>query len=176
MGNTIEDIVNFFNHLEYTKKLTLQELSAFSRDKIKAKIHLAILNQPYIDYIISGKKTIESRFMKVRQPPFGKIKEDDIVIMKETGGKIIGLFEVGQVVFCQFDAKASESMIETQDFIFSKSAHLVLSKFQEELQIDDNFIQSKINSKFATLMYVRNPIALKNIDLEKTDRRAWVIL
>lgn len=61
--------------------------------------HLAILKQPYLDYILSGQKTIESRFSRLKSAPFGVIKAGDIVLLKESGGKVKGEFEVDKVLF-----------------------------------------------------------------------------
>ena len=47
------------------------------------KYHLAILTPGWIDLILDGTKTIESRFTKVRCAPFGKVHEGDSVYLKE---------------------------------------------------------------------------------------------
>lgn len=61
------------------------------------KHHLAILTPGWIELILDGKKTIESRFSKVRCAPFGKVQEGDIVFMKESGGLVKGMFTVVKV-------------------------------------------------------------------------------
>ena len=43
--------------------------------------HLAILVQPFLDLILKGEKTIETRFTKVKCPPFQKVKEGDIILL-----------------------------------------------------------------------------------------------
>ena len=61
------------------------------------KYHLAILTPGWIDLILDGSKTIESRFTKVRCAPFGKVHEGDSVYLKESGGLVKGMFRVAQV-------------------------------------------------------------------------------
>lgn len=61
------------------------------------KHHLAILSPGWIELILDGSKTIESRFTKVRCAPFGKVHEGDIVYLKESGGLVKGMFTVAKV-------------------------------------------------------------------------------
>ena len=46
---------------------------------MKKKQHLAILTPSWIELILDGSKTIESRFTKVRCLPFGKVRAGDVV-------------------------------------------------------------------------------------------------
>jgi ASC-1-like (ASCH) protein len=54
------------------------------------KDHIAILNKKYkaLESILSGKKTIESRWYKTKKPPWNRIDVDDTVYFKESGGKV----------------------------------------------------------------------------------------
>ena len=52
--------------------------------------HLAILAPGWIEPILDGTKTIESRFTKVRCAPYGKVHAGDLVYMKESGGPVKG--------------------------------------------------------------------------------------
>src|SRR5579864_5963670 len=106
--------------------------------------HLAIFQQPYIDWILAGQKTIESRFSLNRVLPYGVVKAGDIVVMKESGGKVLGEFCVAHVNFY--------SNLTTQ------TALELMQKFKTQLCLDDGFIQRKKESRFATLMYVANAL------------------
>ena len=61
------------------------------------KHHLAILSPGWIELILDGSKTIESRFTKVRCAPFRKVHEADSVYLKESGGLVKGMFTVAEV-------------------------------------------------------------------------------
>ena len=61
------------------------------------KYHLAILTPGWIDLILDGTKTIESRFTRVRCAPFRKVHEGDSVYLKESGGLVKGMFTVAKV-------------------------------------------------------------------------------
>jgi ASC-1-like (ASCH) protein len=125
--------------------------------------HLAILQQPYLDLILYGKKTIESRFSKNKSLPFNKITPGDVVLLKESGGEVLGEFLVEQV-----------SYFESLNPI---SSNALLQKYQEQLCIDDTFISRKINSKYATLITIKSYLRYaKSYPFPKRDMRSWVIL
>lgn len=65
-----------FNNLE--KQLPISEINEL-RNKT---IHLGIFSEPYLTYMLEGKKTIESRFSKNKIIPYNQITKDDIVIVK----------------------------------------------------------------------------------------------
>ena len=46
-------------------------------------LHLAIVAQPFYSYMLSGKKTIESRFSINKCSPYLKVKDKDIMFIKD---------------------------------------------------------------------------------------------
>ncbi len=62
--------------------------------------HIAILNPKKAKFedILSGKKTIESRWYKNKIAPFNVIKEGDIVYFKKTAGEVLGLARVSSII------------------------------------------------------------------------------
>ena len=115
---------------------------------------------PYLDNIIKGDKTIESRFSKVRCSPFRQVNKGDILIFKESSGGIIALSSIKDVEY--YGNMSSEKTIE------------VLTKYQKELTITPEFMEEKKDSKYASLMYIDKTITISTIKLEKIDRRAWI--
>jgi len=49
-------------------------------------IHVAILKPGYIQAILAGTKTIESRLTKTAQPPYGKVVTGERLYLKASGG------------------------------------------------------------------------------------------
>jgi len=47
--------------------------------------HIAILQQPYADMVLDGRKTIESRLTKVPCPPFGVVAPGERLYLKHSG-------------------------------------------------------------------------------------------
>lgn len=59
--------------------------------------HLAILHKRYLDAILEGRKTIESRLSSTRRAPFGCVRAGDVVYFKESGGPVRALARVTRV-------------------------------------------------------------------------------
>src|SRR5260221_7933086 len=68
-----------------------------SKEMRRLTIHLAILRHPYLDFILEGKKTIESRFSRRRCAPFGAVSKGDIVLLKRPAGRIVGICVIEKV-------------------------------------------------------------------------------
>jgi hypothetical protein len=130
---------------------------------IENNLHLAIFVEPYLDLVLTGKKTIESRFSINRCPPFQKTLKNDIVLLKKSGGPIVGI--------CQIEHVWSYTL-NTQLWGEIRSLH------SKALCIEDeNFWKQKEKAKFATLLKVINVTTLNiPIMLTKSDRRGWVVL
>ncbi len=127
--------------------------------------HLAIFTQPFLDLLLDGQKTIESRFAKVRCAPHGCIRKGDRVLCKVSGGPIIGEFTAGKVLSFtnMFDA--------TLDEIAKHYSTQICS------DVDPNFWEARKGKKYATLIFVESPRRLATPQpFHKRDKRGWVVL
>lgn len=126
--------------------------------------HLAIFTQPFLDLILNGQKTIESRFGKVKCAPHGVVKTGDLVVMKESGGPVLGEFTVGKVI--SYANVTPKDFADIQSYATALCAHA-----------DPHFWDNRRAARYVTLMTVNNvkryptPRAFT-----KHDRRGWVIL
>src|SRR5581483_1606315 len=77
-------------------------------------VHLAVFNEPFLSLILSGEKKIESRFSINKISPYGKVKKGDVIILKESGGPIKGIFIAGDVWFYHDLDKSLMKSIESQ--------------------------------------------------------------
>ena len=125
-------------------------------------IHLAVFVEPYLQYILEGKKTVESRFGVTRRVPYERVREGDVVLLKKSGGAVYGICELGQVWSYRLDPTSWKEIKECF------SAVLCLS--------EDTFWKEKEKASFATLMRIRNTRAFKPISITKRDRRGWVLI
>lgn len=148
-------------NLEEDRRFSLNDLSKLCQQE-NIHAHLAILNKPYLEKIINGIKTIESRFSKVRQPPFRLVECGDILFLKQTAGDIIATALVKQVNFFGPFAQGG--------------ALTIMDKYQEGLALGEDFRTLKAESRYATLMHLTEVKRNKPIKVEKSDRRPWVIL
>jgi len=103
--------------------------------------HVAILKQPFFDMILSGDKTIESRFLMNKIVPFNKVSIGDEIYLKQTGKQVTAKAEVEKVrAWCK-EGNASFK-IQTTEAGFSRdgvtisgaTTKLVLDKELEEIK------------------------------------------
>jgi ASC-1-like (ASCH) protein len=144
---------SFWN--EYLDKAIFDDISPTG-------IHLAIFNEPYLSYVIDGKKTVESRFGVRRNAPYGKIASGDIILLKQSGGPLVGICKVSNVWFYKL----------TKD-----SWGKLRKEFTNALCAQDPvFWENRVGAEFATLMQISFVKPIKPIMFRKKDRRGWVVL
>src|SRR5262245_46087509 len=69
-------------------------------------LHLAVFVQPYLGYLLGGRKTVESRFSAVRCPPYRRVQPGDAVLLKASGGPVVGLCQIRQTWFYRLDPES----------------------------------------------------------------------
>jgi ASC-1-like (ASCH) protein len=122
---------------------------------------MAIFREPYLSFIMEGKKKVETRFAKRACPPFGRVADGDVVLLKKAGGAIIGICEVEKVWFYHLDPKSFASIKE---------------RFGELICPENaSFWIERKTKAVATLMLVKNVFPVKGLTIEKRDRRGWVV-
>lgn len=125
--------------------------------------HLAVFLKGVAEKILSGDKKVEIRLSKSRVLPYLSISKDDEILLKSSGGKIIGKTFVENALFYDH---LTPSMVEAL-----KKVHF------EDAAMDGSFWESRMDAKFATVIFLKNsqkfitPIAYR-----KNDRRAWLII
>ena len=133
-----------------------------SRQAPSYNLHLAILVEPYLQFILEGRKTVESRFSSRRLPPYRSVSSGDVILLKRSSGPILGICEIAEVWFYRLDP-ASWAVIRTE-FTQAMCAQ------------DPDFWRNRVKASFATLMRIQNVIRVSPIKCGKRDRRGWVVL
>lgn len=121
--------------------------------------HLAIMRKSWglTQKILTGKKKIESRWYKVKYPPWNRIKSSEIVYFKDSGEPVTIKAEVDKVI--QFSdltpGKVKDILIEygNDDGI-------------EKEKITDFFELFK-NKKYCMLVFLRNPQKIEPFEINK---------
>jgi len=130
--------------------------------ELKASIHLAVFIEPFLSYVFDGKKTIESRFSINRISPFEKVRKDDIILLKKSGGPVLGICRIKDAWFYRLDRKLwKEIRRDYSDAICAT---------------DSSFWRSKEKAAFATLMEIDRVYRVEPITFSKKDRRGWMTL
>ena len=124
-------------------------------------LHLAVMSEPFLTYMLEGKKTIESRFSKHRIAPYKSIQTDDIVLLKKSAGPIVAHFKAGKVEFVELN----EAELQR-----------IKAEYGMAICADDDFWRAKVDRRYATLIEVESLQEIKPFAIEKRDRRGWVKL
>ena len=150
--------------------LLIDRLSALCRDTPLAHalemeqtvgVHLAVLVEPYLGFILQGKKTIESRFSVKRQAPYMRVQNGDILVLKGSSGPVCGVCRVADVWYYQIDQNTWDD----------------IERYSTELCMDGSaFWKKRKSASFATLMQVEQVQSLEKFNIDKRDPRAWVVI
>ncbi len=126
--------------------------------------HLAIFKGDSANLILSGKKTIESRFSNKKNAPFQAISTGDLVYIKPSGKEIIGEFRVKKVLF--MDGLEKEDIVDLK------------KRYGEKIAMDEAWWEKKADSKYATLIFIGNVshFLTSPVKIPKKDLRGWVVL
>lgn len=131
-------------------------------NSMNLSIHLGVFVEPYLNYILEGKKTVESRFSINKCAPYNKVNSGDVILLKKSGGPIVAIARIAKAWSYNLDINSWKE-IKT-DFI-------------NELCIQDpNFWEIKKNATYATLMTLEYVQEIAPIEFKKRDRRGWLIL
>jgi len=149
-------------YIDIQRELEQQLDKEFYKRIKNSKMHLGIFKQPFLDLMLDGKKTIESRFSKNKIAPYGIISENDIVIVKESSKNVIALFTIKEVL--QFSMKDT-------------SVHSLKEKYNNEILADNQFWDNKEKtSNYATLIRINKLIKLKPFSINKVGMQSWIVL
>jgi len=135
-------------------------LAQVEAEEITVGVHLAIFVEPYLTAVLEGKKTIESRFAVTRRPPYHCIVPDDYIILKKSGGPVMGL-----------------AIAKSANFYRLSPAILaeLRQKFAKELFAqEDDFWADRADKQYATLIELGNTTPINPITIYKRDRQGWV--
>lgn len=126
------------------------------------EIHLAVFVEPYLSFILDGRKTMDSRFSSHLRPPHRRVKKGDVLLLKKSGGAVVGICRVSYVWFYTLDPE---------------SLSLIHSKFGDALCADGpDFWKERETKSFATLMKIDQVLPLGPLSCGKKDRRGWVVI
>lgn len=125
--------------------------------------HLAILKNKYVESIIDGEKVVESRFMKGKCPPFGKVFPGDVVFLKKSGGPVV--------------AKARVLKVASFEFLSPELIKSLKKHFNSLIKGDDLYWEDAASSASCGMfVWLWNVEKMEPTKISKKDMRAWVVL
>jgi hypothetical protein len=126
-----------------------------------SQMHLAVLQEPYLSLILSGDKRHESRFSRTRRAPYRAIEPGDLILLKQDSGPIVGTCRAGDIRFFDLD---------------EKSLPRLRRQYSDSLCVNDQFWRDRVDVRFATIIELRDVMAIDPVPCFKRDQCGWVIL
>jgi hypothetical protein len=124
-------------------------------------IHLAVVLEPYLQFILNGSKSIESRFSRNGCAPFRRVVAGDVVLLKRSSGPVVGLCTVSDV----WDYRLT-----------GRTLREIKDRFGPAICPQDGFWEDRQDAAFATLMRLDSARLMPDLTVPKRDRRGWVVL
>lgn len=121
------------------------------------------MDKATIESILSGVKTIETRFSLHKIVPFGVVGVGDIVYLKPPGEEIVGQFSVKKVIF--YEGLTLDDL--------GYLSHL----YQKEIAASEDYWEKKKEAKFGTLIFISESerFITSPVKIKKSDQRGWMV-
>ena len=127
-----------------------------------ADSHLVILKKPYLKMIMAGRKTVELRLHKTRQPAFGKVSPGDKLFLKESSGPVRATATAGEVK--SFENLTPKRILEIKRL------------YNRDIGGPDEYWRDRMKCRYCFLVWLKDVEAIEPIRIQKKDWRAWVVL
>lgn len=133
-------------------------------NKSNVGIHLAVFTEPFLTLLLTGEKSMESRFSSNKVPPFERVNKGDIVFLKKSGGEVFGYFIAGRANYYSAPSESKLARIK-ENFSRAIASHFV-----------NDFWKIRERAKYISLINVDLVIELEPFKIDKKDRTAWSTL
>lgn len=125
-------------------------------------VHLAVFVEPFLSFLLAGRKTVDSRFSTRRFAPYDQVAPGDVVLVKRASGPVVGICRVANAWFYRLDPG---------------SWRAIRDEFAAALCAEDPaFWARRADASFASLMRLDHVRRIEPIRYAKRDRRPWVVL
>ncbi len=124
--------------------------------------HLVILKKPYLDLILSGEKTIESRLTKGKTAAFGRVQAGDKLFLKASGGPVC--------------ATATAAEVQYYPNLTPPQIAEIKQQYGHQIGGSEAVWEALMDRKCGFLVWLADVRRIEPVRIEKKDWRAWVVL
>jgi hypothetical protein len=124
--------------------------------------HLAVMTGHYLDRLLDGTKTIESRFTRHRVAPFEQVSSGDVIFFKPAGSPITAAGLAGTVQHLDLQIIPLQRVAEQYSPAIAPA--------------DVSFWADRAAARYATLVTMLDVVQTQPVPIQKRDRRGWVVL
>jgi ASC-1-like (ASCH) protein len=104
--------------------------------------HLAILKKQYLDAILAGRKTIESRLYQTKQKWLEQVSAGDKIFLKVSSGPVVATAIVDKVKY--YENLTPEQVVQMQ------------KQYNQQILGDEQHWREKANSRYGVLVWLKN--------------------
>jgi ASC-1-like (ASCH) protein len=123
-------------------------------------LHLAVMTGPFLNLIVTGRKTVESRFHRQRRTPLFTAKPGDVVVFRQSGRPA----NVAAILGATHYLDIAEVGINT-----------IRASWATRIGVDnDEFWADRADARWASLLELDSVFSIPLQSLHKRDRSAWV--
>ena len=124
--------------------------------------HIAILRQPFFDMVLSGEKTIESRWSMNKIAPYSKVSVGDEILLKLTGQPVTATAKVKEVKYYELTPQKAED---------------IRLRYGKEIGTDkfENW-QSTLQKKYCTLIWLYDVKKISPMQVKRSNGAGWIVV
>ena len=124
--------------------------------------HLAILKQPFLNMILSGEKTIETRWAMHKIAPYNKLRVGDEILLKETCKEVIATAKVKDFKYFELTPQIADE---------------IKQKYGKEIGVYkfENW-ENYRNKKYCTLIWLDNIEKVKPFKVKRSNGAGWIVI
>ncbi len=124
--------------------------------------HIVILRQPFFDMILSGEKTIESRFSFNKTAPYGKVNIGDTLYFKQTGKTVTANAKVKDIKYYELTPQKVEE---------------IRIKFGKQIGTDKfKDWQTTLTKKYCTLIWFKDLTLINEMQVPRSNGAGWIVV
>lgn len=124
--------------------------------------HIAILRQPFFDMVLSGEKTIESRWSNNKIAPYGKVSVGDTILLKQTGKMVTAVAKASKVKYYQLTPEIVEE---------------IRAKYGKKIGADKfEDWQSTLHKKYCTLIWLKDVETIEPLPVKRSNGAGWLVV
>lgn len=130
---------------------------------MRRRTHVAVLKPEYIEAILDGRKTVESRLSRTRREPLHKVSVGDIVYFKQSSGG--------------YKAAARVDRVEYHERLSPEGVRRIKSRVNTRVLGSSAYWKAKRDARYATLVWLKDVQHTSHGPaIDRLYGRAWVVM
>lgn len=124
--------------------------------------HIVIFRQPFFDMVLSGEKTIESRWSMKKVAPYDKVKVGDELLLKRTSHDVTATAIVKDVKYFDLTPQIADE---------------IKAKWNKEIGIYkfENWNLYR-NKRYCTLIWLEDVKQIEPLKVKRSNGSGWIVL